>query len=76
MTQPTPTATQPAPAMTQPAATATQSAPAETATTAPSKTTTNPPAAQQSGGRVNLLFAVILIVVGIGVLIVLLRASD
>jgi len=37
----------------------------------------NPAApASRSSGRVNLLFAIILIVVGIGVLIVLLRASD
>jgi hypothetical protein len=31
---------------------------------------------QPTGGRMNLLFAVILIIVGIGVLIVLFRASD
>jgi hypothetical protein len=48
-----------------------------TATAAPTTTTTNnPPAQPQSGGRMNLLLAIILIIVGIGVLIVLFRASD
>jgi len=40
-------------------------------------TTTKPPEnPTSSSGRVNLLFAVILIIVGIGVLIILFRASD
>jgi len=43
---------------------------ATTATTAPAQTPT------PSGGRMNLLFAIILIIVGIGVLIILFRASD
>ncbi len=54
-----------------------QTAPPQTATAPATTTAPNPGAAQQkSGGRVNLLFAIILIIVGIGVLIVLLRASD
>jgi hypothetical protein len=62
--------------------TTTTAAPAAqtTATTATSATTTtakpaeNPPS--EGGGKVNLLFAIILIIVGIGVLIILFRASD
>jgi hypothetical protein len=62
--------------------------PPETTTTAPSPTASEPAAitttttttttqnGQQGGGRMNLLFAFFLIIVGIGVLIVLFRASD
>jgi hypothetical protein len=50
---------------------------ATTATAASTTTTTNnPPAQAPAGGRMNLLLAIILIIVGIGVLIVLFRASD
>lgn len=66
---------QPPAVETTPPPTTTTSVAAPTTTTA-STTTTNPPVQQQGGGRVNLLFAIILIVVGVGVLIVLLRASD
>ena len=52
----------------------TSAAPAtETTTTSTTTSTDQRPA---GGGRMNVLFAVILIVVGIGVLIVLFRASD
>lgn len=78
--QPTNTATSMPPAMqTAPppqSATTATTAPAPSTTAATTTTTNAAPPAQQSGGRVNLLFAIILIVVGIGVLIVLLRASD
>ncbi len=47
-----------------------------TTTSATTTTTTNPPAEQPSGGKMNLLLAIILIIVSIGVLIVLFRASD
>jgi len=58
-----------------PPPTTTTSAPAPTTATA-STTSAKATTQQQGGGKVNLLFAIILIVVGIGVLIVLLRASD
>lgn len=48
-------------------------APSDTTTTT---TTASPQNVPQSGGRMNLLFAIILIIVGVGILIVLLRASD
>jgi len=68
-TTPTAIATTPSSTEVPPAATA--------STPAPTTSTMNPAApASRSSGRVNLLFAIILIVVGIGVLIVLLRASD
>ncbi len=61
----------------QPATTTAPATTEPTATAAPTTTTTNnPPAQPQSGGRMNLLLAIILIIVGIGVLIVLFRASD
>jgi hypothetical protein len=56
------------------AAESTTSAAPPTNTTATS--TTSPAQRPAGGGRMNVLFAVILIVVGIGVLIVLFRASD
>jgi hypothetical protein len=84
----TPTTTTPPPEKVPPPPTTT-SAPlvARTTTAAPATTTTSEisqPAdsttvgqqQQPTGGRMNLLFAVILIIVGIGVLIVLFRASD
>ena len=51
--------------------TATETTPATTSSAAPAA-----PAAPAHGGGMNLTFAIILIVVGIGVLIVLFRASD
>ena len=75
--KPTP---QPAPAPTP--TTTTASATTETTVTSEPTTTTattsanNPPVQPQTGGRMNLLLAIILIIVGIGVLIVLFRASD
>ncbi|HUJ13285.1 MAG TPA: hypothetical protein VL284_05770 [Thermoanaerobaculia bacterium] len=45
--------------------------PATTAT----RRAAQPPTAR-TGGRMNLLFAIILIILGIGVLIILFRASD
>jgi hypothetical protein len=77
------TTTAPPPAM---ATTATTPPPIDTATTATTATTdTAAPdtattgttaAARQQNGNVNLLLAVVLILVGIGVLIVLFRAAD
>jgi hypothetical protein len=58
--------------------TATEAPPFTTAETSETTATqsTAPQKPQESGGRMNLLFAIILIVIGIGVLIVLFRASD
>ena len=64
--QPTPTETTVTTATTLP----------PTATTATTTTTAPPQNQPQAGGRMNLLFAIILIIIGIGVLIVLFRASD
>jgi hypothetical protein len=70
----------PAPQPTTTTASATTETTATTATTATEASTTtttnNPPAQTPAGGRMNLLLAIILIIVGIGVLIVLFRASD
>ena len=66
---PAPTPALPTDTMSKPATTETT---ATTATTAPAQT----PAPASGGGRMNLLFAIILIIVGIGVLIILFRASD
>jgi hypothetical protein len=63
---------------TVPPTTTTESAIA-TATETPTTTTaatTTAATKPQPGGRMNLLFAVILIIIGIGVLIILFRASD
>jgi hypothetical protein len=77
--KPTPAPTPlPAPQPTTTTASSTASQTTETTATAAPTTTTaeNPPAQPQTGGRMNLLLAIILIIVGIGVLIVLFRASD
>lgn len=48
----------------------------ETTETTATTATTAPVTPAPGGGRMNLLFAIILIIVGIGVLIILFRASD
>ena len=85
-TQPPVTATTAAPPPTQTETTATTAPPTTTsastattdttATTATASTTTAPAARPTGRGGMNLVFAIILIIIGIGVLIVLFRASD
>ena len=75
----TATPTTPPPEKAPPPTTTTTAAPATTTTSEisqPADSTTVGQQQQPTGGRMNLLFAVILIIVGIGVLIVLFRASD
>jgi hypothetical protein len=76
-TQPPPTTTTAAPATDTTTTTAITSSTDTTATAAPdtAATSTAPPAEKQNG-NMNLLLAVVLILVGIGVLVILFRASD
>jgi len=54
----------------------TDTAAAPTVTTETVRSTTTEETAGERGGKLNLMFAVILIVAGIGLLVVFLRASD